>query len=58
MQLSSAWLENLDKGTVPKGDDSARAVRAASPLKAVYAFGMLTLIVVYLDSTKTREAVG
>jgi hypothetical protein len=46
MQLSAAWLENLDKGTVPKGDDSARAVRAASPLKAVYAFGMLTLIVV------------
>ena len=46
MQLSAAWLENLNKGTVPKGDDSARAVRAASPLKAVYAFGMLSIIVV------------
>src|SRR5258708_6413032 len=46
MQLSAAWLENLNKGTGPKGDDSARAVRAASPLKAVYAFGMLSIIVV------------
>jgi hypothetical protein len=46
MQLSAAWLENLNKGTVPKGDDLARSVRAAWPLKALYAFGMLTLIVV------------
>ena len=46
MHLSAAWLENLNKGSVPKGDDLARAVRAAPPLKAVYAFGMLTLIVV------------
>jgi hypothetical protein len=46
MQLSAAWLENLNKGTVSKDDDLARAARAAWPLKALYAFGMLTLIVV------------
>jgi hypothetical protein len=46
MRLSAAWLETLNKGTVPKGDDLARAVRAAPPLKAVYAFGMLSIIVV------------
>ena len=46
MRLSAAWLESLNKGPIPKGDDLSCAVRTASPLKAVYAFGMLTLIVV------------
>ena len=46
VRLSAAWLENLNKGSVPKGDDLARAVRAAPPPKAVYAFGMLSIIVV------------
>jgi hypothetical protein len=39
MQLSAAWVESLNKGTSPEGDDLAGAVRAASPRKAVYAFG-------------------
>ena len=46
MRLSAAWLETLNKGPIPKGDDLSCAVRTASPLKTVYAFGMLTLIVV------------
>jgi hypothetical protein len=46
MRLSAAWLEILNKGTTPKGDDSARAVRAVSPIKAVYVVGMLTIIAV------------
>src|SRR6266566_5582554 len=36
MRLSAAWLETLNKGTTPKGDDLARAVRAVSPIKAMY----------------------
>ena len=43
MRLSAAWLETLNKGTMPKGDDLARAVRAASPIKAMYVVGMLML---------------
>jgi hypothetical protein len=40
MRLSAAWLETLNKGTTPKGDDDlARAVRAVSPIKAVYVVG-------------------
>jgi hypothetical protein len=51
-QLSAAWLETLNKGmTPPKGDDVARAVRAVSPIKAMYVkamyvVGMLTIIAV------------
>src|SRR5262245_60109611 len=59
-RLSAAWLETLDKGVTPKGDDLARAVqavspkgddvartiRAASPLKAMYVAGTLTIIAV------------
>jgi hypothetical protein len=37
-RLSAAWLETLDKGTIPEDDDLAGAVPAASPRKAVYAF--------------------
>ena len=43
MRLSAAWLETLNKGTMPKGDDLARAVRAVSPIKAMYVVGMLML---------------
>ena len=39
MRLSGAWLKSLNKGAIPEGDDLAGAVRAASPRKAVYAFG-------------------
>jgi hypothetical protein len=46
MRLSGAWLETLNKGTTPRGDDSARAVRAVSQIKAVYVVGMLTIIAV------------
>ena len=46
MRLSAAWLETLDKGTTPQGNDLARAVRAESPIKAVYVVGMLTIIAV------------
>src|SRR5260370_37166694 len=46
MRLSAAWLETLNKGTTPKGDDLARAVRAVSPIKAMYVVGMLTIIAV------------
>ena len=46
MRLSAAWLETLDKGTTPEGNDLARAVRAESPIKAVYVVGMLTIIAV------------
>jgi hypothetical protein len=47
MRLSAAWLETLNKGTTPKGDDDlARAVRAVSPVKAMYVVGMLTIIAV------------
>jgi hypothetical protein len=49
-RLSAAWLETLNKGMTPKGDDVARAVRAASPIKAtikaMYVVGMLTIIAV------------
>lgn len=51
-RLSTAWLETLNKGmTPPKGDDSAPAVRAVSPIKAMYVkamyvVGMLTIIAV------------
>jgi hypothetical protein len=30
-RLSAAWLETLDKGVTPKGDEVARAVQAVSP---------------------------
>ena len=44
MRLSAAWLETLNKGTMPKGDDLARAVRAASPIKAMcVVIGMLMI---------------
>jgi hypothetical protein len=46
MRLSAAWLETLNKGTTPKGDDLARAVRAVWPIKAMYVVGMLTIIAV------------
>ncbi len=46
MRLSAAWLETLNKGTTPKGDDLACAVRAVSPIKAMYVVGMLTIIAV------------
>jgi hypothetical protein len=50
-RLSAAWLETLNKGVTPKGDDVARAVRAVSPIKAMYVkamyvVGMLTIIAV------------
>jgi hypothetical protein len=59
-RLSAAWLETLNKGMTPKGDDLARAVqavspkgddvaravRAASPIKAMYVVAMLTIIAV------------
>ena len=59
-RLSAAWLETLNKGMSPNGDDLpravqavspggddlARAVRAASPIKATYVVGMLTIIAV------------
>jgi hypothetical protein len=50
-RLSAAWLETLNKGMTPKGDDVARAVRAVSPIKAMYVkamyvVGMLTIIAV------------
>jgi len=59
-RLSAAWLETLNKGmspngddlpravqaVSPEGDDLARAVRAASPIKATYVVGMLTIIAV------------
>ena len=59
-RLSAAWLETLNKGMTPKGDDLARAVqavspkgddvaravRAASPIKAMYVVGMLMIIAV------------
>src|SRR5260370_18341056 len=46
MRLSAAWLETLNKGTTHKGDDLARAVRAVSPIKAMYVGGMLLIIAV------------
>ena len=46
-RLSAAWLETLNKGMTPKGDDVARAVRAVSPIKAMYVVvGMLTILAV------------
>jgi hypothetical protein len=43
MRLSAAWLETLNKSTMPKGDDLARALRAAAPIKAMcVVVGMLT----------------
>ena len=42
-RLSAAWLETLSKGTRPKGDDSPRAVRAASSIKAMSVVGMLMI---------------
>jgi hypothetical protein len=55
-RLSAAWLETLDKGVTPKGDDVAPAVRAVPPIKAMYVkamyfkamyvVGMLTIIAV------------
>ena len=46
MRLSAAWLETLDKGTMPEGNTLARAVRAESPIKATYVVGMLTIVAV------------
>src|SRR6266446_1597637 len=44
MRLSAAWLETLNKSTMPKGDDLARAVRAAAPIKAMcVVVGMLMI---------------
>jgi hypothetical protein len=57
-RLSAAWLEALDKrttresdetlnkGTTPEGDELEATVRAASPIKAMYVVGMLTIIAV------------
>ena len=45
-RLSAAWLETLNKDMSPKGDDVAPAVRAVSPIKAMYVVGMLIIIAV------------
>jgi hypothetical protein len=45
-RLSAAWLETLNKDMTPKGDDLAPAVRAASPIKAMYVVAMLTIVAV------------
>jgi hypothetical protein len=45
-RLSAAWLETLNKGTMPEGNDLARAVRAEPPIKAMYVVGMLTIVAV------------
>ena len=45
-RLSAAWLETLNKYMSPKGDDVAPAVRAVSPIKAMYVVGMLIIIAV------------
>ena len=58
IRLSAAWLETLNKrttresdetlnkGTTPEGDELEPTVRAASPIKAMYVVGMLTIIAV------------